>query len=45
LGVTVVPVDDTVAQSLKLPAGSQGLAVTHVDPSSEAASKGVAPVT
>lgn len=43
LGVTVVPVDDTVAQSLKLPAGSQGLAVTHVDPSSEAASKGVAP--
>jgi serine protease Do len=43
LGVTVVPVDDTVAQSLKLPAGSQGLAITHVDPSSEAASKGVAP--
>jgi serine protease Do len=43
LGVTVVPMDDAVAQSLNLPAGSQGLAVTHVDPSSEAAAKGVAP--
>lgn len=43
LGVTVVPMDDAVAQSLNLPAGSQGLAVTHVDPASEAAAKGVAP--
>lgn len=43
LGVTVVPLDDAVAQSLNLPAGSQGLAVTHVDPSSEAGAKGVAP--
>ena len=43
LGVTVVPMDDAVAQSLNLPAGSQGLAVTHVDPASEAAAKGVSP--
>ena len=43
LGVMVVPMDDAVAQSLNLPAGSQGLAVTHVDPASEAAAKGVAP--
>jgi serine protease Do len=43
LGVTVVPIDEAVAQSLKLPADSQGLAITHVDPSSEAAGKGVAP--
>jgi serine protease Do len=43
LGVTVVPMDEAVAKSLNLPAGSQGLAVTHVDPSSEAASKGLTP--
>ena len=43
LGVTVVPLDDVVAKSLNLPAGSTGLAVTHVDPVSEASSKGVAP--
>jgi serine protease Do len=43
LGLTVVPMDETVAKDLNLPAGSTGLAVTHVDPASEAAGKGVMP--
>jgi serine protease Do len=43
LGLTLVPVDETVAKDLNLEAGATGLAVTHVDPSSEAASKGVMP--
>ena len=41
LGVTVVPMTDEVAKSLNLPMGSTGLAVTHVDPVSEASGKGV----
>lgn len=43
LGLTVVPMDETVAKDLQLPSDSEGLAVTHVDPSSEAAGKGVMP--
>ena len=43
LGLTVVPMDEKVAKDLKLPAGSTGLAVTHVDPASEASGKGVMP--
>jgi serine protease Do len=43
LGLTLVPVDDQVAKDLNLGAGATGLAVTHVDPSSEASAKGVMP--
>ncbi len=43
LGLTLVPVDEKVAADLRLPAGSTGLAVTQVDPASEAAGKGVMP--
>jgi serine protease Do len=43
LGLTLVPVDDQVAKDLNLSAGATGLAVTHVDPSSEASAKGVMP--
>jgi serine protease Do len=43
LGLTMVPVDEKVAKDLNLPAGSTGLAVTQVDPASEAAGKGVMP--
>lgn len=42
LGLTVVPMTDEIATTLGLPAGSAGLAITAVDPASEAASKGVA---
>ncbi|MDB5666204.1 PDZ domain-containing protein, partial [Cypionkella sp.] len=43
LGLTLVPVDDQVSKDLKLSAGATGLAVTHVDASSEASEKGVMP--
>ena len=43
LGLTLVPVDAQVAKDLKLPAGATGLAVTHVDATSEASEKGVTP--
>jgi serine protease Do len=33
--------DDKIAKELGMPAGSTGLAVTHVDPASEAAAKGL----
>ena len=42
LGLTVVPMTDEIATSLGLPAGSEGMAITAVDPASEASSKGVA---
>jgi serine protease Do len=43
LGLTLIPVDEKVAKDLQLSAGATGLAVTHVDPSSEASAKGVMP--
>jgi serine protease Do len=43
LGLTVIPMDATVAKDLNLPADSTGLAVTHVDAASDAYTKGVAP--
>ena len=42
LGMTVVQMTDEVAATLGLPAGSTGLAVTAVDPASEAAAKAMA---
>jgi serine protease Do len=42
LGLTVLPMNDEIAESLNLPAGSTGLAVTGVDAASDAESKGVA---
>ena len=42
LGLTLVPVTDQVAKDLNMPAGSEGLAVTHVEVTSEAMTKGVA---
>jgi serine protease Do len=41
LGLKLVPMDDKIAKELGMPAGSTGLAVTHVDPASEAAAKGL----
>ncbi|MFM2367100.1 MAG: hypothetical protein RIR95_1708 [Pseudomonadota bacterium] len=43
LGLTVIPMAAEVAKSLNLAADSKGLAITHVDPASEAATKGVGP--
>ena len=43
LGITLIPMDDKVAKDLKMPIGSTGLAITHVDPSSEALTKGLMP--
>ncbi|MFA9232420.1 MAG: PDZ domain-containing protein, partial [Microgenomates group bacterium] len=43
LGLTVIPMTAEVAKSLNLAADSKGLAITHVDPASEAATKGVGP--
>ncbi len=43
MGLTLVPVDDKVIKDLGLDATATGLAVTHVQASSEAADKGVAP--
>lgn len=41
LGLKLLPLDDAAAKELGLPDGSKGLAVTHVDPASEAATKGL----
>ncbi len=41
LGLKLVPLDDKYAAELSLPKGSEGLAITEVDPSSEAADKGL----
>jgi serine protease Do len=41
LGLKLVPLDDTTAKELGLDPGAKGLAVTHVDPASEAATKGL----
>lgn len=42
LGLTVLQMNDEVAKSLNLPAGSTGLAITGVDASSDAEAKGLA---
>ena len=42
LGLTVLQMNDEIAKSLNLPAGSTGLAVTGVDAASDAESKGLA---
>lgn len=42
LGMMLLPLDDASATELGLPAGATGLAVTKVDPASEAAAKGLA---
>ena len=42
LGLTLMPVTDQVAKDLNMPVGSEGLAVTHVEVTSEAMTKGVA---
>jgi serine protease Do len=42
LGMMLLPLDDKSATELGLPAGATGLAVTKVDPASEAAAKGLA---
>ena len=41
LGLTVTPLGSDGAEKLGLPAGSEGLAVTNVDPASEAYAKGL----
>ncbi len=41
LGLTVTPLTAEGAEKLGLPAGSEGLAVTEVDPASEAYAKGL----
>jgi serine protease Do len=43
LGLTLVPVDEKVIKDLGLDKSATGLAVTHVEATSEAADKGVAP--
>ncbi len=43
LGLTLSPVDDEVIKGMGLPAGTEGLVVTAVDATSDAAGKGVAP--
>ncbi len=43
LGMKLVPMDEQVAKDLNLPVGATGLAVTGVDPASDASSKGVMP--
>ena len=42
LGLTVLQMNDEVAKSLNLPAGSTGLAITGVDAASDAETKGLA---
>jgi serine protease Do len=41
LGLTLVPLDDTIRSKLGLEAGSEGLMVMNVDPASEAYTKGL----
>jgi serine protease Do len=43
LGLTLVPLDEKVIKDLGLDKSATGLAVTHVEPTSEAADKGVSP--
>ncbi len=43
LGLKLVPLDEQYAAELNLPKGAQGLAITEVDPASEAAGKGLIP--
>lgn len=42
LGLTVQPITEDIAKSLNLPAASEGLVVMDVDPTSDAAEKGLA---
>lgn len=41
LGVQAIPIDATIARQLRVPADTQGLAITGVDPSSDAARRGL----
>lgn len=43
LGLTLQPVTPEMAEQMNLPPSTRGLVVTHVDPASDAAGKGVAP--